>query len=293
MTTFTAACVQMNSGNDMDENLSTLETMIRKARDMGADLITTPECVAMIEVGRENIRAKSFLENEHPALAAFQGWAQETGAWLLAGSLSVLIEGEERLANRQYLIDPTGKITATYDKIHMFDVVLPNGKSLRESKNYRPGSQAVLATLPWCQLGLSICYDLRFPHLYRNLAKLGAEVLVIPSAFMQITGEAHWNVLMRARAIETGCFIIAAAQCGQHVGGRSSYGHSVIISPWGEVLSDSGTEVGVSLANIDISAVTKARSHIPALEHDRDYEIINLNGVASNAAEKKWRRISP
>ena len=259
MTTFTAACVQINSSNDMDENLSTLGTMIHRARDMGADFITTPECASMLEVGRENIRAKSFLENEHPALAAFRDWAQSPALlWVLL---------------------------ATYDKIHMFDVELPNGKSLRESRNYRPGSHAVLAILPWCQLGLSICYDLRFPHLYRDLAKSGAEVLVIPSAFMQITGEAHWHVLMRARASETGCFIIAAAQCGHHVAGRLSYGHSVIITPWGEVLSDSGTEVGVSLAKIDVSAVAKARGHIPALEHDRDYEFINLNGDISNAAD--------
>jgi len=285
MTNFTAACVQINASNNLDENLSTLGPLIRKARDMGAEFITTPECATMIEAGQKNIRAKSFIENEHPGLAAFQDWAQENGAWLLAGSLSILLEGEERLANRQYLIDPTGNITAKYDKIHMFDVELPNGKSIRESKGYRPGSQAVLAPLPWCQLGLSICYDLRFPHLYRDLAKRGAEVLVIPSAFMQITGEAHWHVLMRARAIETGCFIVAAAQCGKHVAGRLSYGHSVIIAPWGEVLSDAGTEVGVSVANIDVSAVQDARGHIPALKHDMDYEFINPNREISNAAE--------
>ena len=167
----------------------------------------------------------------------------------------------------------------------MFDVELPNGKSLRESKNYQPGSQAVVTPLPWCQLGLSICYDLRFPHFFRDLAKAGAEVLVIPSAFMKITGEAHWHVLMRARAIETGCFIIAAAQCGKHVAGRLSYGHSVIVAPWGEVLSDAGTEAGVSLAKIDTAAVGKARGHIPALEHDRDYKIINLNEDIPRAAE--------
>ncbi|MBT6589192.1 MAG: carbon-nitrogen hydrolase family protein, partial [Rhodospirillaceae bacterium] len=204
MSEFTAACVQINASNDLDENIATLGRMIREARAGGADFITTPECAAMIEVGRENIRAKAFTEDAHPALDAFRGWAVETGAWLLAGSLSVLVEGEERLANRQYLIDPAGNIAASYDKIHMFDVDLPNGKSLRESNNYRPGKDAFVTPLPWCQLGLSICYDLRFPHLYRDLAKAGADVLVIPSAFMQVTGEAHWHVLMRARAIETG-----------------------------------------------------------------------------------------
>ena len=285
MTGFTAACVQINASNDLDDNIARLGRMIRQARAAGADFITTPECAAMIEVGRENIRAKAFVEAAHPALDAFRGWAVETGAWLLAGSISVLLKDEERLANRQYLIDPTGAIAARYDKIHMFDVDLPNGKSLRESNNYRPGAQAVLTPLPWCQLGLSICYDLRFPHLYRDLAKAGADVLVIPSAFMQVTGEAHSHVLMRARAIETGCFVIAAAQCGEHVTGRLSYGHSLIVAPWGEVLSDAGLDEGVSLAKIDLAAVGKARGHIPALAHDRDYEFVTGDARVSSAAE--------
>ena len=285
MTGFTAACVQISASNDLNENIASLGRMIRDARDAGADFITTPECAAMIEVGRDNIRAKAYLEDAHPALDAFRGWAVETGAWLLAGSLSVLLEDEERLANRQYLIDPTGAVTARYDKIHMFDVDLPNGKSLRESKNYKPGQHAALTPLPWCQLGMSICYDLRFPHLYRDLAKAGADVLVIPSAFMQVTGEAHWHVLMRARAIGTGCFVIAAAQCGAHVAGRLSYGHSLIVAPWGEVLSDGGTEEGISLAEIDLAAVAKARGHIPALAHDRDYDFSHGETDAAAAAE--------
>jgi predicted amidohydrolase len=285
MTGFTAACVQINASNDLDDNIASLGRMIRQARAAGADFITTPECAAMIEVGRENIRAKAFVEAAHPALDAFRGWAVETGAWLLAGSLSVLLKDEERLANRQYLIDPTGAIAARYDKIHMFDVDLPNGKSLRESINYRPGTQAVLTPLPWCKLGMSICYDLRFPHLYRDLAKAGADVLVIPSAFMRVTGEAHWHVLMRARAIETGCFVIAAAQCGEHSAGRLSYGHSLIVAPWGEVLSDGGLDEGVSLAKIDLAAVGKARGHIPALAHDRSYEFVTGDASVSAAAE--------
>jgi predicted amidohydrolase len=285
MTGFTAACVQINASNDLDDNIASLGRMIRQARAAGADFITTPECAAMIEVGRENIRAKAFVEAAHPALDAFRGWAVETGAWLLAGSLSVLLKDEERLANRQYLIDPTGAIAARYDKIHMFDVDLPNGKSLRESINYRPGTQAVLTPLPWCKLGMSICYDLRFPHLYRDLAKAGADVLVIPSAFMRVTGEAHWHVLMRARAIETGCFVIAAAQCGEHSAGRLSYGHSLIVAPWGEVLSDGGLDEGVSLAKIDLAAVGKARGHIPALAHDRGYEFVTGDASVSAAAE--------
>ena len=285
MSEFTAACVQINASNDLDENIATLGRMIREARAGGADFITTPECAAMIEVGRENIRAKAFTEDAHPALDAFRGWAVETGAWLLAGSLSVLVEGEERLANRQYLIDPAGNIAASYDKIHMFDVDLPNGKSLRESNNYRPGKDAFVPPLPWCQLGLSICYDLRFPHLYRDLAKAGADVLVIPSAFMQVTGEAHWHVLMRARAIETGCYVIAAAQCGEHVAGRLSYGHSLIVAPWGEILSDGGKSEGVTMAQIDQAAVHKARGHIPALKHDRDYQLNIEKRKISTAAE--------
>lgn len=285
MTGFTAACVQINASNDLDENIASLGKMIREARAGGADFITTPECAALIEVGRDNIRAKAFVEDAHPALDAFRGWAVETGAWLLAGSLSVLVEGEERLANRQYLIDPSGNIAASYDKIHMFDVDLPNGKSLRESNNYRPGAEAYVTPLPWCQLGLSICYDLRFPHLYRDLAKAGADVLVIPSAFMQVTGEAHWHVLMRARAIETGCYVIAAAQCGEHVAGRLSYGHSLIVSPWGEVLSDGGEAEGVTMADIDLSAVAKARGHIPALNHDREYQLNIENGKTPTASE--------
>ena len=252
MATFTAACVQINASNDLDKNLASLGTMIREARDMGADFITTPECAAMIEVGRKNIRSKSFVENEHPALAAFQDWAKETGAWLLAGSLSVLLEEEERLANRQFLIDPTGKVTAKYDKIHMFDVELPNGRSLRESNNYRPGSQAVLAPLPWCQLGLSICYDLRFPHLYRALAKAGAEIISVPSAFTCTTGKAHWHVLLRARAIETGCFIIAPAQCGNHYGKRFTYGHSLIVDPSGTILAEAQDEPCFVIADLCI-----------------------------------------
>jgi predicted amidohydrolase len=283
--------VQINASNDLDANIASLGHMIREARAEGAEFITTPECAAMIEVGRDNIRAKAFIESEHPALYAFQAWGKETGAWLLAGSLSVLLEDgndDRRLANRQYLIDPNGDITARYDKIHMFDVDLPKGKSLRESNNYRPGGDAIVTPLPWGQLGLSICYDLRFPHLYRDLAKAGADILVIPSAFMQVTGEAHWHVLMRARAIETGCFVIAAAQCGEHVAGRLSYGHSLIVAPWGEVLSDGGTEEGISLANIDLSAVAKAQGHIPALTHDRDYHLAATARVAadiSTAAE--------
>lgn len=274
MTILKAACVQVNASNDMDRNIAEFSDLIRQARDGGADFITTPECVSMMEVGTKNIFAKAFIESEHPALAAFQDLAKETGAWLLAGSLSVKLEDDERLANRQYLLAPNGSVVAKYDKIHMFDVNLSSGESYRESKNYRPGDVGVLADLPWGRLGMTICYDMRFAYLYRALAHAGADILVMPSAFTRPTGKAHWHVLLRARAIETGCFVLAAAQCGEHAGGRKTYGHSLIVAPWGEVLADGGEEPGIVMADLDMSAIAEARSRVPSLEHDRDFTML-------------------
>jgi predicted amidohydrolase len=184
--------------------------------------------------------------------------------------MSVKLEGE-RLANRSFLIDPAGQIKARYDKIHMFDVDLAGGESYRESATYRPGDRAVLANLPWGTLGMTICYDMRFPQLYRTLAQAGAMFITVPSAFTRPTGQAHWHVLLRARAIETGCFIIAPAQCGEHAEGRKTYGHSLIVSPWGEVLADGGEQVGISLVEIDATKVREARGMVPALDHDRAF----------------------
>lgn len=271
MAIFKTACVQVTATNDMAQNLAETSDLIRRARDAGADFINTPEAVVMIERGRQNILDKAAPEHEHPGVAAFADLARETGAWLLAGSFAVKVENDDRLANRSMLFDPTGAVIARYDKIHMFDIDLPGGESYRESRVYRPGDAAVLARLPWAMLGLTVCYDMRFPYLYRQLAQAGAEVLTVPSAFTKPTGRAHWHVLLRSRAIETGCYVIAAAQTGEHVGGRKTYGHSLVVSPWGEVLSDGGEDKGISFAEIDTDAVAEARGRIPALQHDRAY----------------------
>ena len=285
MATFRAACLQVSATDDMDANLRVVAELARRASGEGAEFITTPENVSMMITGSANLRAKAAPEASHPALAAFRALAQETGAWLLAGSLHVKLEEEDRLANRSYLISPTGELAAKYDKIHMFDVDLPSGESYRESKNFRPGAQAVLAELPWCRLGMSVCYDLRFPHLYRALAKAGAEVLTIPSAFTRPTGRAHWHALMRARAIETGCYVVAAAQCGEHAGGRKTYGHSLIVAPWGEIVAEAGEEPGVIVAELDLAKVAEARGQVPSLGHDRDFAGPLLRDRLSAAAE--------
>ena len=288
MASFRAACVQVNASNDMDANLAELHRLIREARAQGADFITTPENASMMAVGRET-REKAAPEASHPALAAFRDWSVETGAWLLAGSLHVRLEDDERLANRSYLIAPDGSVARSYDKIHMFDVDLPNGESYRESRNFRPGGEGVVADLPWGRLGMTVCYDLRFPYLYRALAHAGAEVLTIPSAFTRPTGRAHWQPLMRARAIETGCFVVAAAQCGDHAGSnRKTYGHSIIVAPWGEVLGELDEEPGVLVCDIDLGAIDEARGRVPSLEHDRPFRApapAPRPGLARKAAE--------
>ena len=268
--TFTAACVQLSSGPEPAANVAAAAALIREAKAAGADLVMTPETSNLLGLGRRDMMAAARPEAEDPSLAAFRELAAETGAWLLLGSLVLRASGD-KLANRSLLIDPAGHIVARYDKIHMFDVEIPDGQSYRESKAYAPGAQAVTADLPWGRLGMTVCYDLRFPQLYRALAQAGADFLSIPSAFTRFTGQAHWHVLLRARAIETGCFVFAPAQCGSHEGGRETYGHSLIVAPWGEVLGDGGTAPGVALAEIDPAEVAKARAMIPALNHDRPF----------------------
>ena len=267
---FTAACVQITAGRDPAANLETASELVREARAAGAELIATPEVSNMMGLRRREMAALARPEAEDASVAGYRGLAAETGAWLLAGSL-VLRADADKLVNRSLLIDPQGGIAARYDKIHMFDVEIPDGQSYRESRAYQGGGRAVTAELPWGRLGMTVCYDMRFPYLYRALAKAGAAFLSIPAAFTRFTGAAHWHVLLRARAIETGCYVIAPAQCGDHEGGRETYGHSLIVAPWGEVLCDGGAAPGVTLAEIDPAKVAEARAMIPALDHDRPF----------------------
>ncbi len=269
---FRAACVQLNAPDDLGEGIAAAVEGIRRARDAGAEFIATPENTPLIEMRKPEQLAKAAPMDGHPAAAAFCELARELQVWLSIGSITVRLEGE-RLANRQLLIDPQGRLAATYDKIHMFDVEIPDGQSYRESKLFQPGREAVLAALPWGRLGMTICYDLRFPQLYRDLAQAGAEFIVAPAAFTRFTGQAHWHVLLRARAIETGCYVIAAAQCGRHSRDRETYGHSLIVAPWGEILADAGEEVGVICAEIDPAKVAEARRMIPAWNHAPSYRV--------------------
>lgn len=268
---FIAACVQTNSAREFEPNIAAVGDLVRTARGRGADLILLPENVAMLEPVSRLLREKARPEEHHPALAAFRDLARDTGCWLLIGSLSIAVEGG-KVANRSLLIDPSARIVARYDKIHLFDVDLGAGESYRESATIAPGDAAIVAETPWGPLGLTVCYDLRFPQLYRTLAQRGATFLSIPAAFTRTTGRAHWHVLQRARAIENGAFVFAPAQCGQHAEGRETYGHSLIVDPWGEILADGGEETGIVMAEIDPDAVARARTRIPSLRHDRRFQ---------------------
>lgn len=266
---FKAACIQTNTGADVDANLAQACDLARRARDAGADLITLPETVNIMAPDRATLKAKARPEEGNPALLAFQELARETGAWVLVGSLLVDVPGSDKMANRSFLIDSDGTVRARYDKIHMFDVNLGGAETHRESNHYNAGDTAVVAETPWGKLGMTICYDLRFPYLYRTLAQAGAGMLATPAAFTRISGQAHWHVLQRARAIETGCYVIAPAQCGDHPGQRKTFGHSLIVDPWGRVLADGGEDTGFIVADIDLANVEDARQKIPALTHDR------------------------
>jgi len=262
--TFTAACVQVNASDDMAANIAAASDLVRKAAKDGAQLVLMPENVAMMTFGREAVTSKAQSEKDHAALSAFRALAKDLNIWLHGGSLSVLLPGG-KVANRTYVINPQGEIAAQYDKIHMFDVDLGNGERYTESATFEAGGSAAMVDLPWGKLGLTICYDLRFPHLFRHLAQAGADFLTVPAAFTQITGEAHWHVLLRARAIETGCYVFAPAQTGTHAGGRKTFGHALIINPWGEILADAGTAPGVITARIDAADVATTRGKIPSL----------------------------
>ncbi|MDE2230079.1 MAG: carbon-nitrogen hydrolase family protein [Alphaproteobacteria bacterium] len=280
---FKAACIQMTSGPAIEANVAAASELVRRARDQGADLIMTPEVSDMIEPKRALALDKARPETEHAMLAAFRELARATGVWLLLGSVVVRDRDAERLSNRSFLISPQGEIAARYDKIHMFDVDLTTGERHRESQAYKSGDKAVVANLPWGRLGMSICYDLRFPHLYRALAKAGAEFLAVPSAFTVPTGRAHWHVLLRARAIENGCFVFAPAQWGEHGGGRRTYGHALIVAPWGEILAEAEDGVGVIVAEIDPAKVAEARRAVPSLTHDRLFAAPNRTNTIAAA----------
>lgn len=271
--TFTAALVQMRSGLDPQANLDTAVKLIGEAQDRGAHYVQTPEMTNIMVLQHEQLFAAIVSEENDPSLATFRELARALEIHVHIGSLAIRASADKAV-NRSFLIDPKGEIAARYDKIHMFDVDLANGESYRESRNYRAGDFGVVADLPWGRLGMTICYDLRFPALYRGLAEAGASYLAVPAAFTRQTGEAHWHVLQRARAIENGCFVFAAAQGGRHENGRETFGHSLIIDPWGRILAEGGTEPGIVLATIDPAAISAARARIPSLQHGRRFEIV-------------------
>jgi len=271
--TFKVALIQMRSGLDPEANLAAVLAGVDEAKRGGADYVQTPEMTNVLENKRERLFTKIFDEEQDPTLATLREVARKLSIYIHLGSLAVKAS-PEKAANRGFLIDRKGDIAARYDKIHMFDVDLAGGESYRESNNYRSGELAVVADLPWGRLGLTVCYDLRFPALYRALAEAGASFLAIPSAFTRQTGEAHWHVLLRARAIENGCFVFAAAQGGKHENGRETFGHSLIVDPWGRILAEGGTEPGVVIAEVDPAEVAAARTRIPSLHHGRRFELV-------------------
>jgi predicted amidohydrolase len=270
---FRVALIQMRSGRTPAANLDAATKLIGEAKAAGADYVQTPEMTNILEARRDALMAAVMPEHEDRSLAAFRDLARQHQLWLHIGSLALKIS-PDRAVNRGFLIDPRGEIAARYDKIHMFDVDLANGESYRESRSYVSGEHGVTANLPWGRLGLTICYDLRFPSLYRALAEAGCMFLAIPSSFTKQTGEAHWHVLNRARAIENGCYVFAAAQGGHHENGRDTFGHSLVIDPWGRVLAEGDVEPGIVIAEVDPAAVATARARIPSLQHGRRFEII-------------------
>jgi len=271
-----AGLVQLNVGDDPAVNLPVTVDLVRRAAAGGAGFVLTPECTNALSGNRAHQRSVLRHEADDPTLATLRDEAARAGIWLLIGSLGLLThDADGRFANRSFLIGPGGDIAARYDKIHMFDVNVSETEIYRESAGYRPGATAVLTDAGFARIGMTVCYDLRFPHLYRRLAQGGAQILTVPAAFNHITGAAHWEVLLRARAIETGCFVLAPAQTGYHAEtggkGRRTHGHSLAIAPWGEVLADGGTEPGITLVDLDPTEVEAARARVPSLSHDREF----------------------
>lgn len=272
-----AALVQLTVGDDPQANLPETLTYLRAAAAGGADLVLTPECTGLLSSSRDHQRRVLRTEAEDETLAALRAEARAIGISVLVGSLGLLTgDADGRFANRSFLIGADGEIVARYDKIHMFDVNVSETEVYRESAAYRPGARAVVADMPFARIGMAVCYDLRFPHLFRRLAQGGAQILTVPAAFNHLTGEAHWEVLLRARAIETGCFVLAPAQTGfhpeEHGKGRRTHGHSLAVNPWGEVMVDAGTDPGVTFVDLDLTEVDKARGRVPSLTHDRPFD---------------------
>jgi predicted amidohydrolase len=271
-----AALVQMTVSDDPAANLAAARGLIRQAAAGGAGLVLTPEMTNCLSSSRDHQRSVFRHEEADETLAALRQEAAKADIWLLIGSLGLLThDADGRFANRSFLIGPDGGIAARYDKIHMFDVNVSETEVYRESQGYRPGTLAVLADAGWAKIGMTVCYDVRFPQLYRRLAQAGAQVITIPAAFNHITGAAHWETLVRARAIETGCFVLAPAQTGFHPeghgNGRRTHGHSLAVTPWGEILADAGTDPGVTFVDLDLAHVAAARGRVPALTHDREF----------------------
>lgn len=279
MSVLRAGLVQLSSSDDPEANLPVTEGLIREAAAGGAQLVLTPEVSNLVSQNRQRQRALLRPEAEDPTLARLSAVAGELGIWLLLGSIGVQSgEPDGRFANRSLLIGPDGAVKARYDKIHMFDVDVSETETWRESAAFRPGERAVVAETPWGGLGMTICYDMRFAALYRALAQAGASIITVPAAFTVPTGQAHWHVLLRARAIETGCFVLAPAQCGRHPAQpgetrRETYGHSLAVAPWGEVLADAGEVPGVTLVDLDLAQVAEARRRVPQLRHDRAFAL--------------------
>ena len=269
--TFKIALVQTSAQEDMQVTLERAAGMAREAAAQGADMLQFAEFFSCYHVDNEGIHTGPLPEEAHPALPLFANLAQELGVWFDLGSLTVPAP-DGRAYNRQYVIDDQGIVRATYEKIHLFDVDLGGDDRYRESASLAPGERAVVTDTPWGRMGLSICYDVRFPQLFRDYAKAGAKILSIPAAFTRTTGQAHWHNLLRSRAIENGCYVIAAAQCGDHPGNRQTFGHSLIIDPWGEVLADAGTDPGFVTAEIDLDRVEDIRRMVPSLHNDRAYK---------------------
>jgi predicted amidohydrolase len=268
--TIRAACVQLRSGEDVQKNIHDASALIREAAARGARFVATPENTTLMAPDGGSKLEKAFPEADDPALPAFVKLANELDIWLLVGSLAIKVS-DTKTANRSYLIAPDGRIEVRYDKIHLFDVDLPTGEHYRESATVVPGEEAEVAALSWGRIGLTICYDVRFPQLYRTLAKAGADVITVPSAFTVPTGEAHWHVLLRARAIENACFIVAPAQGGLHENGRKTFGHSLIVNPWGQILAEAGVDPGIIVADLNLDEIAQVRSRLPALRHERPF----------------------